>query len=68
LGGLWPPCFYFGETADASEQILCLPVLYSGDFRKVNNGDLTGMDNDMANALYPEQKNRAAFCRPVVIY
>ena len=41
------------QTAEALANSLHLPVQYTADFREVNNGDLAGMDNEMANALYP---------------
>lgn len=41
------------QTAEILAQQLNLKIEYTPDFREVNNGDLAGMDNDMANNLYP---------------
>jgi len=41
------------QTADVLAQILNLAVEYKAEFREVNNGDLAGMNNDLANELYP---------------
>lgn len=41
------------QTAEILAQHLNLKVEYESDFREVNNGDLAGMDNAVANELYP---------------
>ena len=41
------------QTAAILAQRLSLAVEYQTAFREVNNGDLAGMDNDIANELYP---------------
>ena len=41
------------QTAEILAQCLNLEIEYISDFREVNNGDLAGMDNDLANELYP---------------
>ena len=41
------------QTAEILAQHLNLEVEYMSDFREVNNGDLAGMDNNVANELYP---------------
>ena len=42
------------QTAEIIAQRLNLEVEYNAEFREVNNGDLAGMDNDLANELYPD--------------
>ena len=41
------------QTAEILVQSLNLAVEYKAEFREVNNGDLAGMNNDLANELYP---------------
>jgi len=41
------------QTAEILAQSLNLAVEYNAEFREVNNGDLAGMNNDLANELYP---------------
>ncbi len=41
------------QTAEILAQSLNLEVEYNAEFREVNNGDLAGMNNDLANELYP---------------
>ena len=41
------------QTAEILAQNLNLEVEYYAEFREVNNGDLAGMNNDLANELYP---------------
>ena len=41
------------QTAEALAGRLNLEIKYNPDFREVNNGDLAGMDNDIASELYP---------------
>ncbi len=41
------------QTAEALAVRINLEIEYNPDFREVNNGDLAGMDNDLASELYP---------------
>lgn len=41
------------QTAELLAQRLNLEVECNAEFREVNNGDLAGMNNDLANELYP---------------
>ena len=41
------------QTAKILAQSLNLEVEYNAEFREVNNGDLAGMNNDLAKELYP---------------
>ena len=41
------------QTAQASADVLSLPVELRPEFREVNNGELAGMKNDLALILYP---------------
>ena len=41
------------ESADILAGALHLPVYYSSEFREINNGDLAGIPNDLANEKYP---------------
>ncbi len=41
------------QTAEILTRYLRLPVVFSPDFREVNNGDLAGMDNAVAEKQYP---------------
>lgn len=41
------------QTAEIISERLDIPVEYSPLFREVNNGDLAGMKNDIAEKLYP---------------
>lgn len=41
------------QTAEILAQHLNLEVEYNAEFREVNNGDLAGMDNELADKLYP---------------
>jgi probable phosphoglycerate mutase len=41
------------QTAELLAQSLNLAVEYNTEFREVNNGDLAGMNNDLASELYP---------------
>ena len=41
------------QTAETISKRLNLEIEYISDFREVNNGDLAGMDNDLASELYP---------------
>lgn len=41
------------ETAYIISDSLNVPVILTEDFREVNNGDLAGMKNDIANKKYP---------------
>ena len=41
------------QTAEILAQLLNLKIEYTPDFREVNNGDLAGINNDLANELYP---------------
>ena len=41
------------QTAELLAQSLSLEVEYNEEFREVNNGDLAGVDNAVADELYP---------------
>ncbi len=41
------------QTAEVLAKNLNLDIEYISDFREVNNGDLAGMDNAVADKLYP---------------
>lgn len=41
------------QTAEILSKNLNLDIEYISDFREVNNGDLAGMDNKVADKLYP---------------
>ena len=41
------------ETASILAQYLNCPITFTSEFREVNNGDLAGMKNEMANEKYP---------------
>ena len=41
------------QTAEILAHHLNLGIEYTPDFREVNNGDLVGMNNDVASKLYP---------------
>lgn len=41
------------QTAKILAKHLNLEIEYASDFREVNNGDLAGMDNALADELYP---------------
>lgn len=42
------------QTAEILANHLNLEIAYNQGFREVNNGDLAGMDNNLANKLYPD--------------
>ena len=41
------------QTAEPIAAALNLPIIALKQFREVNNGDLAGMKNDIANSKYP---------------
>ena len=41
------------QTAEILAKSINLEVEYNTEFREVNNGDLAGLNNDLANELYP---------------
>lgn len=41
------------KTAEIISRSLDVPVVYRLEFREVNNGDLTGMNNSIAREKYP---------------
>ena len=41
------------QTAQSVADKLHLPIIQMPEFREVNNGDLAGMDNDLASKMYP---------------
>ena len=41
------------QTAQSVADKLHLPIIPLPEFREVNNGDLAGMDNELANKIYP---------------
>ena len=41
------------QTAQSVADKLHLPIIQMPEFREVNNGDLAGMDNELASKMYP---------------
>ena len=41
------------QTAQSMADKLHLPIILMPEFREVNNGDLAGMKNELANKMYP---------------
>ena len=41
------------QTAQSVADKLNLPIIQMPEFREVNNGDLAGMDNELASKMYP---------------